>query len=90
MASRWALLLVGVWVLLSPWILGFSGIAVAKWSNVLAGLVIALVNAWVIFGSEPPAMPSEDLPSEGQPSERNGRRSRKQPPAPPAHSVART
>jgi hypothetical protein len=30
--------------------LGFSDISVAKWCNVLLGLLIVLLNAWIIFG----------------------------------------
>lgn len=36
--------------MISPWILGFSNISIAKWSNVIFGLVLILVNAWIIFG----------------------------------------
>ena len=50
MAGRWIELVAGLWVIASPWILGFSGITLAKWSNVIAGVVIVLIPFWEIFG----------------------------------------
>ena len=52
MKREWTALILGAWVLVSPWILGFSLFAFAKWSNVLVGLALVLVNAWAIFGKE--------------------------------------
>ncbi len=43
-------LVLGVWIMISPWILGFSSITLMKWSNLIVGLVLVLINAWVIFG----------------------------------------
>lgn len=39
--------------MVSPWLLGFSSISVMKWSNLIAGLILVLVNVWVIFGEKP-------------------------------------
>ena len=52
MVFSWIELVLGLWLILSPWLLGFSSITVMKWSNVLVGLVFVLVNAWVIFGAK--------------------------------------
>ncbi len=57
--GRWTGLVVGAWVLISPWLLGFASISIAKWSNLIAGLIIVIVNAWMIFG-EPAAKPAPD------------------------------
>src|ERR1700712_1241886 len=35
-------LLVGLWLAVSPWIVGFGGSPVLKWNNVVVGLVLAL------------------------------------------------
>lgn len=40
----WPLFLVGVWVLLSPWVLGFSSINILVWSNTLAGVVVLFLS----------------------------------------------
>ena len=53
MTERWTGLVLGFWIMLSPWFLGFSTIAIMKWSNVLCGLVLIIMNAWLLFGKEP-------------------------------------
>ena len=40
-------------MLLSPWLLGFSEISVMKWSNVLCGLALIIMNAWVLSEKRP-------------------------------------
>lgn len=45
-------LLIGLWILVSPWVLGFSGITTALWSNVVAGLLIVTVALWELFGEK--------------------------------------
>lgn len=52
MASKWAQLTIGIWILISPWLLGFASITIMKWSSLLAGLAIILLNAWQIFGEK--------------------------------------
>ncbi|RJP44086.1 hypothetical protein C4587_02395 [Candidatus Parcubacteria bacterium] len=49
--NNWALLALGCWVLISPWVLGFSSISIMKWSNVIAGIALVLINVWIIFGT---------------------------------------
>jgi hypothetical protein len=49
----WAALIIGIWVLISPWLLGFADISLMKWSNVACGTAIILMNAWSIFGEKP-------------------------------------
>jgi hypothetical protein len=50
--ENWVEGLIGLWILLSPWMLGFAGMSIAKWSSVLCGLVIVLMNAWNLFGKK--------------------------------------
>ena len=45
-------LAVGIWILVSPWLLGFSSISIMMWSNLIAGVVLVLINVWAIFGDE--------------------------------------
>ena len=59
MTRNWTGLIIGLWIILSPWILGFSNIAIMKWSNVLCGLAITLINAWTLFGKEPAPQATE-------------------------------
>jgi len=50
--ANWIELGLGLWVLVSPWLLGFASISIMKWSNLLVGLVLVLLNAWIIFGEK--------------------------------------
>ena len=43
-------IIVGAWLLLSPWLLGFADISVMRWSDVVCGLVLILLGVWSIFG----------------------------------------
>lgn len=41
--------ILGAWVMLSPWILGFASINLALWGNLLGGMLI-IVAAFKYFG----------------------------------------
>jgi len=41
----WLALALGLWLLISPWLLGFSDVGVAAWNAVLVGVGIALFAA---------------------------------------------
>lgn len=64
MTRKWTELVIGIILIISPWILGFSDISVAKWCNVLIGLAFVLIAAWQLFGgiTLAPAMPTEPEP----------------------------
>jgi hypothetical protein len=42
-------LVLGVVLVLMPWVFGFSDDSVMKWTNTIVGLVIILINLWAIF-----------------------------------------
>jgi len=42
----WISIVIGAWLILSPWLLGFADFTFAKWSNVLCGLVLITVSVW--------------------------------------------
>ncbi len=44
----WTQLGIGVWVMLSPWFLGFSDLTLMKWSNLVAGLAITVLSVWLM------------------------------------------
>ncbi|MDP3948341.1 MAG: SPW repeat protein [bacterium] len=50
MTQNYSQLALGIWIFLSPWILGFSSISIMTWSNLIAGIIIILINVWAIFG----------------------------------------
>ncbi len=47
----WIFVGLGVWVLISPWVLGFSALNLALGNNVLAGIAIIILAFW---GMVPP------------------------------------
>jgi hypothetical protein len=36
----------GLWALISPWLLGFSDVNLAAWNNILIGILIVLFELW--------------------------------------------
>ncbi|MEK7212453.1 MAG: SPW repeat protein [Patescibacteria group bacterium] len=51
MSRQWLEAVLGLWLMLSPWVLGFSGISVMMWSNLIAGMAVFLIALWSIFGA---------------------------------------
>jgi hypothetical protein len=47
---RWFILGLGVWILISPWILGFYAVNIALISNIIAGVIIITLSLWQLFG----------------------------------------
>jgi hypothetical protein len=43
--EEWANLVVGLWTVAAPWVLGFSAATAAMWAHVIIGIVIALLAA---------------------------------------------
>jgi hypothetical protein len=58
---NWVQLVLGLWVLVSPYILGFSDISTALWSNVIVGIAIVISALWQLFGVKPsaPSIPQQ-------------------------------
>lgn len=52
MTIAWIQMITGLWLILSPWLLGFHEVTLIKWANVLVGIFLVLLNAWVIFGEK--------------------------------------
>ncbi|MFH1162148.1 MAG: SPW repeat protein [Candidatus Jorgensenbacteria bacterium] len=44
----WTLVGIGIWILISPWALGFSALNLALGNNVLAGIAVIILAFWVI------------------------------------------
>jgi len=59
-------LAVGVIMIISPWILGFSDISLAKWCNILLGLALVLMSAWTIFGESAQKISTAEAPQKGK------------------------
>ncbi|MBI2589962.1 SPW repeat protein [Candidatus Berkelbacteria bacterium] len=49
---HWITLILGIWVFISPWLLGFSDNAAGLWSNILAGLILVIVSIYGLSNTE--------------------------------------
>jgi hypothetical protein len=68
MVEYWTTLVIGLMMIISPWVLGFSDISLAKWCNILLGLALAIMSAWRLFGEAPVNAPPAT--EESQPPKR--------------------
>ncbi|MBY5639330.1 SPW repeat protein [Rhizobium leguminosarum] len=48
-AEEWINLVLGVWALVAPWVLGFSAVGAAMWAHLIAGIVVAVLAAGSIW-----------------------------------------
>ncbi len=46
--EEWSNVALGIWLLISPWVLGFSALHVAMWNAVVIGIVVAGLALWVL------------------------------------------
>ncbi|MEK7626665.1 MAG: SPW repeat protein [Patescibacteria group bacterium] len=44
--THWTLIALGIWLVLSPWILGFSAFNLPAWNNILMGVLIVIFSIW--------------------------------------------
>lgn len=42
---------IGVWILVSPWVLGYASSETALWNSVVAGAIVGLTGLWGMFGT---------------------------------------
>jgi hypothetical protein len=50
--EEWVEVALGAWLVVSPWLLGFSGIALATQNAVFTGLVVVVMSLWVLLSDE--------------------------------------
>ena len=46
--EEWTNLVLGVWLVISPWVLDFSAMYTAMWNAVIVGLAVALLALWTL------------------------------------------
>lgn len=49
---NWLVAVAGLWELLSPFILGYSGLTVAMWNAIIVGLALIALGAWAALYRE--------------------------------------
>ena len=44
--NNWVLIGLGIWSVLSPWILGFSGLNLVVWNSIMVGSLVVVFAFW--------------------------------------------
>ncbi|WP_155251019.1 SPW repeat protein [Sinorhizobium meliloti] len=47
--EEWANIVIGIWLVVAPWLLGFAPNANAMWTHVVLGLLVAAISAWALW-----------------------------------------
>ncbi|CAN7220780.1 SPW repeat protein [Phyllobacterium sp. LjRoot231] len=47
--EEWANLVLGIWLIASPWVLSFTANVNAMWTHVILGLLVVAVSAWAVW-----------------------------------------
>ncbi|PDT43717.1 SPW repeat protein [Sinorhizobium fredii] len=47
--EEWANLVLGLWLIVSPWLLQFATNINAMWTHVVLGVLVAVVSAWALW-----------------------------------------
>jgi hypothetical protein len=62
----WVQLVLGLWVLVSPWAMGFADLTAALWSNVIVGALIVIFSLWQLFGGKSSSAGMPQMPQAPQ------------------------
>jgi hypothetical protein len=52
--EEWVNLIVGAWLVISPWVLQFTAVTAALWTAVILGVVILVLAGWEIWSTRHP------------------------------------
>ncbi|MBD9373112.1 SPW repeat protein [Rhizobium sp. ARZ01] len=47
--EEWVNMVVGLWLIVSPWLLGFMANTSAMWTHVILGICTAALSAWAVW-----------------------------------------
>ncbi len=47
--EEWTNAVIGIWLVVSPWVLGFSNDPVTTWNAVIVGLLVLCVAGWELY-----------------------------------------
>lgn len=50
--EEWINVLLGAWLLVSPWLVGFSGSTALTWNALIAGALVLIFAGWAIGGAQ--------------------------------------
>lgn len=47
--EEWANLVLGLWLVVSPWLLGFATNMTVTWTHLVMGVLVAAASAWAVW-----------------------------------------
>lgn len=47
--EEWVNMVLGIWLVVAPWLLDFATNANAMWTHVVVGLLVAAISAWALW-----------------------------------------
>ncbi len=47
--EEWVDVILGLWLIMSPWIIGFGEVPVLTWNTILSGAAVAILAGWVLI-----------------------------------------
>lgn len=47
--EEWVDAVLGAWLIISPWVFGFSGMTALTWNSVIAGIVVLILSGSALF-----------------------------------------
>ncbi|ENN85412.1 hypothetical protein RHSP_52562 [Rhizobium freirei PRF 81] len=47
--EEWAKMVLGLWLIASPWLLGFAANANAMWTDIVLGVLVAAASLWAVW-----------------------------------------
>lgn len=42
------LIVLGVWLIISPWLLGYSALNLPSWNSILMGVLVIIFSLWTV------------------------------------------
>lgn len=48
----WVNVVLGLWLIVAPFVLGYSGTAAAMWNEVIIGIAVAILGAWSALAAQ--------------------------------------
>lgn len=46
---EWINLLLGIWLFISPWVLGFAGLTASAWTSWILGILVVIAAIWALM-----------------------------------------
>jgi hypothetical protein len=51
---QWISVIIGIWLIISPWVIGFTGNTGAFWNAIIVGAVLIIIPIWLTYAVRRP------------------------------------